>query len=324
MSFGDRERPAKGAQRKRLDFKRLYLRRDGSRRLSLRRGREWRPRIPKPIRILMSPADMITLLNVLCGIMAIMYSIEGGSAFRIAMVLILAGVIFDGIDGPAARRFGSSHKFGKWLDSFADAITFCIAPGFLLYNLFKMKDGDGLERIQSVMAMIGAFAIAILGTLRLARFSISGYRFPDFIGMPTPAMAILSVSFCGVYYWSGETGWMSEAWTKVIGIAIPSVLIVGALAMVADIRFRRFRGMPMIVLGAATAAFILSAVVGIWVPGIGMVGALVGAFISTAYLLHPLMSGSEGIWGAATRMEKEFEDEGLVPEDDEEDGGTSE
>jgi CDP-diacylglycerol--serine O-phosphatidyltransferase len=324
MSFGDPERPAKGSERRRLDFKRLYLRRDGSRRLSLRRGRIWRPLIPKPIRALMSPADMITLLNVLCGIMAIMYSIEGGSAFKIAMVLILAGVIFDGIDGPAARKFGSSHRFGKWLDSFADAITFCIAPAFLLYNLFHIKEGDGIERVQSLLAIIGAFAIAILGILRLARFSISGYKFPDFIGMPTPAMAILSVSFCGVYFWSGQTGWMTGAWIKAIGIAIPVILIVGALAMVADIRFRRFRGMPMIVLGAATAAFIISALVGIWVPEIGMVGALVGAFISTAYLLHPLMSGNEGIWGAASRMEREFEEEGLMPETDEEEGGTAE
>jgi hypothetical protein len=137
-------------------------------------------------------------------------------------------------------------------------------------------------------------------------------------------MAILSVSFCGIFYWAKDTGWMSDSMIAISGVAIPLILTIGALAMVADIRFRRFRGMPMILLGAATTFFIASTIVGVWIPGIGMAGAIVGSFISMAYLLSPLILEQDKLWGAAERMEKELEVEGLVPENMEEDGGLTE
>ena len=88
-------------------------------------------RWPAPIKKLFSPADVFTLMNFICGVSSVMLSMDGGDGFRLAMLLILLGVVFDGLDGPVARRFGPSRKFGVWLDSAADAMTFCIAPAML-------------------------------------------------------------------------------------------------------------------------------------------------------------------------------------------------
>jgi CDP-diacylglycerol--serine O-phosphatidyltransferase len=302
---------------------RIYLNRDGSRRrIRNRRGRGWRPRMPKPIRLLIAPADIVTLMNFLCGIMAIMYSIQGGAAVRWSLVFILLGVIFDGIDGPIARKFGSSHNFGRWLDSIADATTFCIAPAFILYNMFFVKGGGALDVVQSFEAVLGAFAITILGILRLARFSLTGFRFPDFVGLPTPGLAILTVSFCGLYYWSIRVGWIESSWLSIIGILVPLVIIIGSLAMIADLRYKRFRGRTQIIAGIMIVALLTLFAAGTLDEGFGLLGSIIASFVAAAYLLSPLTAGPDYMWGAAKRMEEEFDVSSLDPDDDPDiDGG---
>ena len=306
----------------------LYLNKDGSRRRLIRRRRGPRkPLVPKPIRSLISPADVLTLMNFLCGMGAILYSIEGGDAFKTALVLILLGIVFDGLDGPVARRFGTPHRFGKWLDSIADATTFCIAPAFMLYNLFKGAGNGGLEStLQYVLTLVASLSISILGILRLGRFSMRGYRFPDFIGLPTPAIAFLAVSFCGLYHWSADAGILTGGWEVMASYAVPGVLTFGALAMVADVRYKRLRGSSMMVLGTITLVLISALIVGHFSAHIGLVGCLLGAFGSAAYLLSPLTAGGDGVWGAAKRMEEELEEMELAGElslDEEENGELS-
>ena len=152
-----------------------------------RKGKR-RTLVPKPILKLISPADIFTLMNFLCGVLAVMFSVGGGDGFRKAMLLIALGIIFDGLDGPIARKFGSSHRFGVWLDSLADAATFCIAPAILVYNIFKDPGGDVFSSFQGFIAIVSSVGLAMFGILRLARFSFYAHKWKDFIGLPTPAM----------------------------------------------------------------------------------------------------------------------------------------
>src|SRR5947209_20422736 len=81
-----------------------------------------------------SIADVITLANAMVGFVAITYVID--RRWVEASALIIAGVVLDGLDGLAARRWGSKHDRGRYLDSFGHTIRFCIPPALLVYGLF--------------------------------------------------------------------------------------------------------------------------------------------------------------------------------------------
>ncbi|MFC1691445.1 CDP-diacylglycerol--serine O-phosphatidyltransferase [Nanoarchaeota archaeon] len=104
--------------------------------------------------------DIITLLNLICGVLAIFFSFNKN--ISIAVYLIFAAVIFDFLDGKIARLTKRKGNLGIELDSLADLVSFGVAPAAIFYNL----------------GMIGYYQIAILlfficcGALRLARYNI--------------------------------------------------------------------------------------------------------------------------------------------------------
>jgi len=136
-------------------------------------------------------ADVITLLNALIGFLAIMYIIDG--VIEHAYPLILFAIILDGIDGVVARYFKSKHSMGKYLDSIADMVSFCFAPAVLVYAIFYLPDHTSFTHWQNTLTVLASFFVLGLGILRLGRFAYSGYKQKDFIGLPTPAMALFIV-----------------------------------------------------------------------------------------------------------------------------------
>lgn len=289
-------------------------------RIPRRLGR--RPRrdlIPKPILKLISPADMFTLMNFLCGVLAVMNSVDGGDGFRKAMYLIVIGMIFDGLDGPVARKFGSSHKFGVWLDSLADAVTFCIAPAILVYNMFKDPSGSLFASWQGFIAIISSVSLATLGILRLARFSFYAHKWKDFIGLPTPAMALIVVCLSGCFYWSVELGIDIEYVTTGQTVAIPLIIMMISFMMVADLRYRKFRGGIMYLEGFIMIFLIASLLLGSSRPVIGLTGSIAITLPSILYLIMPFFGGPGRIWGAskwADLVDDELVDPFEEPEED--------
>jgi len=86
---------------------------------------------------LLSYADVATLTSAFLGFLAITYIIDGSKAsFIVAMILLPICAIIDGMDGALARRFGTKHDYGKYLDSISDSICFGIAPSILVYSLY--------------------------------------------------------------------------------------------------------------------------------------------------------------------------------------------
>ena len=254
---------------------------------------------------MISLADMITLGNFICGMMAIMFAFERGDGFRIAMLLILFGVILDGLDGPAARRWGSSHNFGKWLDSIADSMTFCIAPSLLVYNIFFDFNETVLSSFQNVLTVVASVSLALLGILRLARFSLTGFRWKDFVGLPTPAMALMVISMGSLWFFSSEVGLEIPGFTDGVQFSIPVLLFVFSWSMVFDIRYVKIRGRLVMFGGVLLLVMMISLVAGGYYPGIGLAGGLVFTLASLTYLFSPLADRSEGIWGASRRFREE-------------------
>src|SRR3954470_12567692 len=88
---------------------------------------------------------LLTLGNAVCGLASIAYAsrigkdgfnqIPAGTYLARSGWLIIAAMIFDTLDGFAARLFKSSGRFGAELDSLCDAVSFGAAPAFLLLQL---------------------------------------------------------------------------------------------------------------------------------------------------------------------------------------------
>ncbi|MEA5005946.1 MAG: CDP-diacylglycerol--serine O-phosphatidyltransferase [Rikenellaceae bacterium] len=126
--------------------------------------------------------NSITSLNLLSGTIAVIYGFKGEA--EIAVYLIIAAALFDFMDGFMARLLKSYSPMGKELDSLADLISFGLAPAILLFHRFEIAHG-------AIILTFTPLAIVIASALRLAKFNIDTRQTENFIGMPTPANAIL-------------------------------------------------------------------------------------------------------------------------------------
>ena len=125
--------------------------------------------------------DLFTLLNVVFGFLALLAAgcAWGGNSSNYAVVFILLAAAADGLDGFVARKTGSS-PIGANLDSLADLISFGTAPVYLAIMAFHLGP---------LVWPAGIFYL-ICGTLRLARFNVSGKSGQFFEGLPIPAAGI--------------------------------------------------------------------------------------------------------------------------------------
>jgi CDP-diacylglycerol--serine O-phosphatidyltransferase len=145
-----------------------------------------------------SIADVITMVNAMVGFVAITYVID--RKWLEASSLIMAGVVLDGLDGFAARRFGSKHDRGRYLDSFSDTISFCIAPALLVYGLFyDGARGSAWADPMNALAVVASTWLATFGILRLARFVHMDHAKESFLGFPTPANALLVIALVDLF-----------------------------------------------------------------------------------------------------------------------------
>lgn len=139
---------------------------------------------------------LLTLGNAVCGLGSISYAASQappgseGQYLLIAGLLIFGGMVFDMLDGSAARWTKQSTKFGGELDSLCDAITFGVAPAFLI---LKMGDVYPPRILWAIAALYMACTV-----LRLARFNVeaaTSEKSDWFSGLPSPAAAATVASF---------------------------------------------------------------------------------------------------------------------------------
>jgi len=141
--------------------------------------------------------NTITLLNLFCGTLAVIFGLKGWQLFSIYLILIAA--LFDFLDGFMARLLKAYSPIGKELDSLADLVSFGLAPSILIYYRYSgFLASYSNEKLSALL--IGAIAfipliITLASALRLAIFNIDTRQTTSFIGVPTPANAILVATF---------------------------------------------------------------------------------------------------------------------------------
>ena len=136
-------------------------------------------------------ADVLTVFNALIGFLAIMYVID--KLYVNAFILILFAIILDGLDGIFARLVKPKHTFGIFLDAIADTVSFCFAPAVLLYSIFYIPTATSFTSWVNLLTVVATFFVAGLGILRLARFITQTEHNKNFIGLPTPAIALFII-----------------------------------------------------------------------------------------------------------------------------------
>ena len=80
-----------------------------------------------------------------------------------AAMFIITGMVFDLFDGMVARKLDSVSEIGGELDSFADLVTFGVAPSILAYSV-ALKD---LQSIGMICAL--AYSAECFGLRDLTR-----------------------------------------------------------------------------------------------------------------------------------------------------------
>jgi len=175
-------------------------------------------------------ANLFTAANMLCGFVAIILTLAG--RIDIAPLFILGGAVLDFFDGFIARKLKIAGPMGKQLDSFADMITFGVAPGMLMLvmiilgidisSLIPAEDGARVYQndlsyfvyfqvaawFQALVYEVPnnfdasikflpfvAMAIPFFSMFRLAKFNIDENQSDKFIGVPTPLNTIFFLFF---------------------------------------------------------------------------------------------------------------------------------
>ncbi|MFP4556138.1 MAG: CDP-diacylglycerol--serine O-phosphatidyltransferase [Bacteroidales bacterium] len=135
--------------------------------------------------------NTLTLINLVVGCLSIVSAFEGN--LLLASYLILVAAVFDYLDGFSARLLKAFSPLGKELDSLSDSVSFGVAPSVIVFHLLKdaldIPQGEGFTSGHALLAI--PFLIAAFSALRLAKFNIDTRQTTNFIGLPTPANALL-------------------------------------------------------------------------------------------------------------------------------------
>ena len=169
--------------------------------------------------------NILTVLNMFLGFLAIGMLIKGDPV-KAGWLILFAGV-FDAVDGKIARLLGIPSRFGTEFDSFADTISFCVAPSVLIYTSY-------VQGLPPILGGLISFIPLLFGTIRLARFNVLQEEDPKpyFIGLTTPLNALFIFGYMLFSEkLSGNTGDPR--------IAILLVVIMGLL-MISPVRFSKF------------------------------------------------------------------------------------
>jgi len=176
--------------------------------------------------------NSLTSLNLLCGMLGIYFVLGGEITYGAYFIFIAA--FFDFLDGFVARILKVHSEIGKQLDSLADLVTFGVLPAFIL---FKMISKNTNSEFLPFLALI----VGIFSAIRLAKFNVDARQSDRFIGVPTPANALL---ICTLPFTADRfpaiSGTLQNPFFLIGFAVVMSFLLVAELPLIA-LKFKNFR-----------------------------------------------------------------------------------
>ena len=195
--------------------------------------------------------NLITAANIVFGMMSLVAAYEG--RYVDAGWLIIYSVLTDRLDGFVARLVRGTSELGVQLDSFADFISFGVAPAMLFYSAFagesRLEFAQGSGRY---VLLAGCICWILAATFRLARYNITtgdpGHP-KIFFGVPTTMVGgLLVIWFLALLKYTpmgtamhvppfGGARIFDGIWVPaVVWHYFPGLLFVGAYLMASTLR----------------------------------------------------------------------------------------
>lgn len=185
--------------------------------------------------------NLFTVGNMALGFFAILASFEG--KWIAAPTAIFVAHILDILDGRVARWMRATSQIGAEFDSFADWISFGIAPGFMIFNLALRDYGKG--------GFLLTFLYILAAAFRLARFNVKAFGAEGgpsltFTGLPTPVaggfLSILVLLF-GFSQNEHQGRTMKILYDKIpmLRAGIPLIVFSLALLMTSKVQYSTFK-----------------------------------------------------------------------------------
>ena len=170
--------------------------------------------------------DFITSMNIACGAIGVVFAFKG--RLDLAFWFMLAAALFDFLDGTAARLLDAYSDLGKELDSLCDCVSFGLLPAAMLYTC------SSACIFGASWTCWTALAISVFSAIRLAKFNVDPRQLSGFIGLPTPACAMLIGAIC-VFVAHSPAGtlasWMSSPVFVPVLSAVMCFLLVCEIPM---------------------------------------------------------------------------------------------
>lgn len=214
--------------------------------------------------------NIITLLNLVCGCIAIVLLLQNGisiieteptpdnplgqtisllpESIYLAPLFIALAAVADFFDGFVARALGAGSEMGKQLDSLADVVSFGVAPSIIIYQLLRLsmaKEDGGLDA--SFLWLAPAFILAAAAAYRLAKFNIDTRQSHCFRGTPVPSVGLAVAAFPLIYWTSNNAtvlSLMTNKWLLYGIVLLLSWLMVSDLPIMSNKpREKSFRGL---------------------------------------------------------------------------------
>jgi CDP-diacylglycerol--serine O-phosphatidyltransferase len=182
--------------------------------------------------------NLITLLNLFCGCIAITFLINHN--FEMAFYFVCLGIFFDFFDGFFARLWNVAGPLGLQLDSLADMVTSGLVPGFAMFWMFKQAQAP---LTWDILPYFG-FIITLGSCYRLANFNIDTRQTNSFIGLPTPANALFILSLPLVVEYSNSLVALeifTNQWV-LIGITCFSAYVMNAEIPLFSLKIKEMNG----------------------------------------------------------------------------------
>ncbi len=175
----------------------------------------------------------------------------------LASQLIFLAMLFDVLDGSAARITNQTSEFGAQLDSLCDVISFGVAPAFLMLKLTHPNNRlmnsvvDPPFQFEHWPRFLLAFAtlFVLCAAMRLARFNVEtddDDSHEGFSGLPTPAAAGVIASMpVGIKGLNDLLAEDSFRWSSVVrdavlpslAVLLPFITLAAAALMVSRVPY---------------------------------------------------------------------------------------
>ena len=148
--------------------------------------------------------NTLTLCNSWCGFVSILWTLSiyesSTNIYDVVLVsslIILGAMVFDVLDGFAARMLNATSMIGLQMDSLADMVTFGVAPAVLM-----AVSTHWLQGVQTNMGVRITYLLCAVyvggAALRLATYNVKAMEHTGdsdvFHGLPSPGAAAAIVS----------------------------------------------------------------------------------------------------------------------------------